>query len=82
MILFYPSYNRGWEIHTIESDELHFLWHSYNGYDVYNRLKRINGREYSYGELCYSDRLFTKESACYDYINKNYTSSRKYLFFN
>ena len=81
MVLYYPIDNRTWEIHTIESDKLHFLYHSSNGYDVYNRLTIINGRKYSSGELCYSDRIFTSINGCQAYINKDYGISNKYLYF-
>ena len=81
MKLYYPVYSHYWEIHTIESEYLNFLWHSSNGYDVYNRSIIINGKKYNYGELCFSDRLFTSERACQAYVNKDYNFSNKYLFF-
>lgn len=81
MILYYPIFTTKWEIETVNSDVLHFLWHSSNGYNVYNRKRKINNREYNYGNLMYSDRLFISKKHCLAYINRDYNLAFKGLYF-
>lgn len=82
MKLYYPIYDRGYKIGTVDSDILHFLWHCYNGgYDVYNRKKVVNGIEYTYGPLMDSDRLYTDRKGVELYIAKDYARANEYLYF-
>lgn len=82
MKLYYPVYDRGWKIGTVDSDLLHFLWHCDNGgYDVYNRKKVVNGIEHTYGPLMDSDRLYTDKKGVELYIAKEYARANEYLYF-
>ena len=81
MKLYFPIYDRGWSIGSVDSEVLHFCWHSYNGYNVYDCKKYINGRMYTGGTLMYSDRLYTDRKGVEAYINKDYGIANKYLYF-
>lgn len=81
MKLFFPIYDRGYCIGSVDSESLHFAWHSYNGYDVYDCKRNINGRMHTGGTLMYSDRLYTDRKGVELYINKQYAEANKYLYF-
>lgn len=82
MKLYFPIYDRGWKIGTVDSDLLHFLWHCYNGgYDTYDCKKVINGKEYHGGTLMDSDRLYTDRKGVELYINRDYARANEYLYY-
>lgn len=82
MTLYYPVYTNKWEIHTIDSDNLGYLWHSFNECcDVYCHTRVINGRKYKSGELIYSTRLYVNVQSAWAYINKDYSFANLGLYF-
>jgi hypothetical protein len=83
MKLYYPVYTNKWEVHTIESENLGFLHHSYNEHcDVYCHVRIIDGRKYKYGELIYSNRLYMYECSAWAYINRQYSVADLGLYLN
>lgn len=83
MKLYYPVYTNKWEVHTIESENLVFLHHSYNEHcDVYSHVRNIDGRKYKYGELIYSNRLYMYECSAWAYINRQYSVADLGLYLN
>ena len=75
MKLYIPVHDRGWTIHTVESEDVRILHKNTitSGYSICRWKERVG----FYGPIYNSYNIFTSEEDAWAWINKDYTVANK-----
>ena len=86
MLLYYPTFNKKWQVCCIDTNCLHFRKTNIYGFmiqksNIYDKKIFINGCMYNFGTFIYSDRVFVDIKGALAYINRDYEKASEYLYF-
>ena len=75
MTLYIPVYDRGWAIHTVDSEDVRILYH--RSTDGSNGICRWKERVGFYGPIYNDYAIFTSEEDAWKWINRDYSVADK-----